>query len=96
MKFLNKNNSIITPCDNLPLALKKKRNIDCLELDFGYLTKNNQFLPSLQKGINYLPSLKKLNLILYKNNLNSKDTSMFFDGLRGMPSLMTLDLNISK
>ena len=93
---MNKNNQIVTPIDNLPLALKKKKNIDCLTLDFGYLKKSKNFILNLQKSLNYLPSIKKLNLIVYKNSVNSEETSFFFDGLKGMTSLMTLEINIAK
>ena len=84
-----------TSCDNLPLGLKKKKNLDALSLDFAYLKMDTESIANLQKALNYLPNLNKLTLFLYKSQINTEDLALFFDGLKGMPLLMTLEINIA-
>jgi hypothetical protein len=52
-------------------------------------------LANLQNALNKARKLVSFSILLYKNGFKSVDLQRFFDGLRGMEELVTLELNIA-
>lgn len=95
LKLLNKTLKAEVDLSNLPLAFRRKKRLRVLKLDAAYLSLSRVGLANLQKALNRTPQLESFSLLLYKNKLISDDLETFFDGLRGMEKLVTLNLNIA-